>query len=385
MSAQDARRGHRRAKALVTTAVCIAGVAVAGCGSSDTTATGTAQGDGSGGGVAAAKTALAPYTGHPTPFPVDTPLTRRPSPDATFVYLQCPTTVCALVGKAMGAAATSLGVKFRVVNSGATAASQQAAMDTIAALKPAAVLIPGIDLTPIGPQIKKLTDANVPVVTVGATGTAQYGVQAAINSDETLQLDGKLLADWAVAAKGPDTKVAFYAVPGLSFSPLVQRSFQAEMDKLCPDCEVRIVDIPVTTLGTTAPSRIVSDLQRHPSTNVLAFPSYEEGSGLAAALDVAGLHPLTVGVSPTPATLQDIKAGRLTAAVGFDIPTTIYTAVDAAARLATDQPLPPAEKTGAIPIQVLTQRDITFDPSQGWTGYPDFAQRYAKLWHADQR
>jgi hypothetical protein len=23
---------------------------------------------------------------------------------------------------------------------------------------------------------------------------------------------------------------------------------------------------------------------------------------------------------------------------------------------------------------------MKFDPSKGWTGYPDFAQRFAKLW-----
>jgi hypothetical protein len=26
---------------------------------------------------------------------------------------------------------------------------------------------------------------------------------------------------------------------------------------------------------------------------------------------------------------------------------------------------------------------VTFDPSHGWTGYPDFPQRFAKLWGVD--
>jgi ribose transport system substrate-binding protein len=38
------------------------------------------------------------------------------------------------------------------------------------------------------------------------------------------------------------------------------------------------------------------------------------------------------------------------------------------------------EAKGISPLQFLKQEDITFDPSKGWTGYPDFAQRFAKLW-----
>jgi hypothetical protein len=36
------------------------------------------------------------------------------------------------------------------------------------------------------------------------------------------------------------------------------------------------------------------------------------------------------------------------------------------------------------PIQILTKSDITFDPTQGWKAYPDFAQRFAKQWGAGQ-
>ena len=32
------------------------------------------------------------------------------------------------------------------------------------------------------------------------------------------------------------------------------------------------------------------------------------------------------------------------------------------------------------PLRVLEQADMTFDPSHGWSGYPDFAKRFATLW-----
>jgi ribose transport system substrate-binding protein len=373
---------HRGSRALRTAGAVAAGIAalvVAGCGSSGTSdGSSTTQGGQSGADVAAARAALSPYTGHPTAFPVGTPLAKRPPAGSTFAYLQCSAPTCALAAKALQRATTLLGVRFRAVSAGATASSEQAAMNSIIGLKPAAVIIPAVELSPIGPQIKQLTQAGVPVVTFGAADTAPYGVQAAINSNGPLSRDGRLLADWVVAQKGSEANAVFYAEPTYSFSPIVQRAFEAEMKERCPDCAVRVADIPLNSIGSPAP--IISDIKSHPDTNVLVFVSLTAATGLGSALDIAGLHPLTVGMSPQPSNLQDIRTGALTAGIGFDIPTTLFTAVDAAARLATDQPLTPAEKSGSVPAQILGQKDITFDPSDGWSAYPDFVKRFSALW-----
>jgi len=34
-----------------------------------------------------------------------------------------------------------------------------------------------------------------------------------------------------------------------------------------------------------------------------------------------------------------------------------------------------------VPEQFLEQKDITFDPTRGWWAFPDYAQRFATLWH----
>jgi hypothetical protein len=31
-------------------------------------------------------------------------------------------------------------------------------------------------------------------------------------------------------------------------------------------------------------------------------------------------------------------------------------------------------------MEFLTRPDVTFNPSQGWTGYPQLATRFTKLW-----
>ena len=62
----------------------------------------------------------------------------------------------------------------------------------------------------------------------------------------------------------------------------------------------------------------------------------------------------------------------------------LWAQVDALARLSAGQPLTAGEKLGLPPIQILTKSDITFDPTKGWVAYPDFPQRFAKLWGAGQ-
>lgn len=55
---------------------------------------------------------------------------------------------------------------------------------------------------------------------------------------------------------------------------------------------------------------------------------------------------------------------------------------DAAVGVDSGRPLTSGEKLGLPPIQILTKSDITVNPMNGWVAYPDFAQRFAKLWGA---
>ena len=137
----------------------------------------------------------------------------------------------------------------------------------------------------------------------------------------------------------------------------------------------------------------MSDLQSHPDTTVVVGSNSENMIGLPAAMKTAGLQPAkegqavspgkviaTVGQAGSPATLQYLKDGQQTVDLTLDAPVLSWTLVDAATRGATGQPLDPQEAKGMPPEQFLSQSDIKFDPSKGWTGYPDFAKRFAELW-----
>jgi ribose transport system substrate-binding protein len=354
--------------------LAVAAIALAGCGGGDSTTTASSGAD-----VAAAKAAVAEYTGKPTAFPVQAPLKTKPA-GKTFAYLQCSTPACALFAQIAAPTQKLLGYKLKVVKAGGSANEVQGAMDSIVSLKPAGVLLPAADPNQFLAQMQQLQQTKVPVSANGIVDPAKYDLQVDFINDDTDTLAGKLMADWAVTQGGGE--VAFYGVPELSFSPIIQQGFDAEMAAVCPSCKVRHVAIPVAEIGKSAPSRVVSDLQSHPSTKVAVFGTAETGTGLPAALKAAQLKVKLMGWGPPPAILGYIKDGQWDAAIGVDAFTMLWAQIDGLARMAAGEPVTEGQKKGLPPVQILTQKDITFDPTKGWQAYPDFAQRFAKLWAA---
>ena len=387
------RRSNRRT-ALRVAAVCVsaaAAVSAAACSSSSSAAGSSAtlssspdsSGTAQSASVAAAKAALAPYTGHSSAFPVTSPLTAKLPAGKKFVYLQCSTPICAQVGELLQGSVKAIGGKMTVVNAGATATTAQAAASSALALKPDAVILGAIDPALFGTGLKALANAGVKLVSLQVDkDVSPYGITFNYLGANLSQRNGTLLADWVIANEGAKANAVIYTLPALDISAPVQQAFQAELTKQCPSCTVRAVPIDVATIGTTAPSTVVTDLQAHPGTNVAVFVSLSAAAGLPSAMKSAGITSVkTVGFGPTAGNLQDIKSGNLTAALDIDFPVSTWTAVDAAARLIEGGQPTASEQAGDVPEEFLSKQDITFNPNLGWSAYPDFAQRFAALWH----
>jgi ribose transport system substrate-binding protein len=376
--------------------VAVAAIALTACGSSSSmkasssgasssaapASTGSSSSGGQGVDVAAAQPVIAPYTGHTTAFPVDKRLSKALPAGTKFAYLQCGAQSCALAGKLLTGAVKVLGGELTIINSGSTSASAQAAASSVLALKPAALILAGIDPRQYGDSLRKIADAGIKIVSISvAVDTKPFGITADYLGAQTFQLAGKLMADWVVVNKGAKTKVAFYSVPEITFTPIMEKAFQDELTKNCSSCQVRNVQVGVQTLGTTAPRTIATDLQSHPDTTLAVFSVADLAAGVPAALSAAGLSTSTVVFSPNPGNLEDIKNGKITVGLGIDFQVSVWVGVDVAARLVEgDQPLA-SEQAGDVPLEFLGQKDITFNASHGWTGYPDYPQRFAALWH----
>lgn len=329
---------------------------------------------------AAAAAAIAPYIGKPSPFPVTDALKKVPK-GSTIAFSDCGTPICGLFWQILQPAAQTMGVKMKRYKAGAAASSVSSTFDSILADKPDALIVAGTPLQLWQNKLKGFQDAKIPVVTTGILGTKGTGIEAAQAAEDSSNFTGKLLADYAAANYGANQKVAFYDTPELTFTGLTGTAFQDELKKVCPSCSVRTVHVPIATFGNKAPQQLVSDIQAHPDTTLMVFGTDEVEAGFPAARQAAGIKGVkTLGNTPNPQGLQYVKEGKTNAILGVDLPVLTWTLLDQAARQMAGQQLTGNEAKGIPVVQFLKQEDIKFDPSKGWTGYPDFAQRFAKLW-----
>jgi ribose transport system substrate-binding protein len=338
------------------------------------------EAESSGGGIAEAKEKVAPYIGQPSPFPVSEKLKEVPTGDE-IDYVDCGTPICALFWEILQPAAQTMGVKLERIKAGSAANTVTSAFDTVIAKEPAAVIVGSVTMELWSKQLKELQEKEIPVVTTGISDTEEFGIESPQASNANSERSGELMAAYVLAEMaGEDSNVVFYETPELSFTTIIAESFQAEFEKLCPECSVRIAKVGVEELGNTAPQTVVSDLQANPETNVAVFGTAEIEAGLPTALKAAGIEVETLGSSPGPAELQYLKEGKSTAVLGFDLPVLTWGLLDQAAREIAGQELTGPEAEGLGVLQFLKKEDVQYDVSKGWSGYPNFAEMFAELW-----
>jgi ribose transport system substrate-binding protein len=385
---------------VVAAVVGVCAFALAACGggsdssSSSETSSGSETSTSSGGGeesegtggadVAAAEKALVPYLKHPSPFPVDEPLEKPLSPDTHFIYMQCGSPICQLQWGLFEAAGKALGVKMTRIKAGSQASEVTNAFDTAVAEDPDAVFVPAIEPSLFRPQLEQLQENGVIVATSGVVDPDEYGIEVHDFARKSVEVTGKMLAAKAVTEKGDEANIVYYEVPELAFIKTQKEAFEAEMETLCPECSVRYVDVPLATVGNSAPNRIVSDLQQNPDTNIAVYSTGEMSIGVPSALKTAGISDvIQFGFGATPANLEYIKNGEETGGLGIDLPVDDWALVDMVARTLIGQELSKQEQTEEPPVpdfQFLGGEDITFDPTNGWTGYPEYEEMFSKLW-----
>ena len=377
-----------RKSLIAAVGVLLVAMALAACGGggsssseASTESAETSNEGGEGASLAAAKEEIAEFIGHPSKFPVNEKLNELPKgKKVAMLFTGSP--VGQLQTEAAEEAAKVLGMDFVPIKAGPSAAQTQSGADTAVAMHPDAVFISGLPMELWSKQAEEFQEAGTPIVVGGSLNTEKYGVKAPLFAKPWAEQVGKLLASYVATEFGTNSQVVFYIVPELEFTKIDEQAFIKQLGAICPGCSVRTASITLEEVGTTAPSTVVSDLQAHPETNVTVFSAAEAMVGLPQALAAAGLKVKSFGVGPTPTTLQYIKEGKVTAGLGVDIATSVWQQMDQVAREIIGQELQPGspQAEGTTDMQFLTQKDITFDPSKGWTGYPEYKERFEKLW-----
>ena len=113
----------------------------------------------------------------------------------------------------------------------------------------------------------------------------------------------------------------------------------------------------------------------------MMFTTDEIQAGFPAAAQTAGIDDVKTARQHAEPAGTAVRQGRQDGRrARADLPVLTWVLLDQAMRQIGGQELTGDEAKGLPVLQFLRQEDITFDPSKGWTGYPDFPQRFAKLW-----
>lgn len=333
-------------------------------------------------GTASAQAAIKPYVNHVSAFPVSTPLGGKLPKRTLFVLMEPSVSAGATLAQYLTPAIRAIGGRFKTINAGVTASTTQEAAASALALHPSVVFTSAISPALYGNGLKKLAAQGAKIISFAATGpTKKYGITFSYIGQSALEEAGRLMADWVITHKGPGAKVAFYGVPEIPFTPYMENAFKQELAKNCPTCSVRFVSIDITAMGTTSAQTIVTDLQANTSTNYLVFGVNQLEDGLPAAMQSAGLSVPQVIFTPETEEVQNIKnSNGEIAGLASDLPTQIWTGVDIAARLILHEKLTPGEISGFGPFEFLTSSNAKFNSGNEWTGYPNYATRFTKLW-----
>lgn len=359
-------------------AISVVLLALAACSGGESAGTPTSQG--SNAPVSQAESFLEPYLGTVSEFPVTVPLETLPTgKSVVFIRPNDPTALS--YQPYLEDAMDLLGIKLTAIDAGTSAADFVAAANSAIQLAPDAIMLLAIDPAQVSGAIKSMTDAKIPVFGIGLSGAADYDM-IQIVGDPWYELSGQGLANFVYLDEGDEADVTFYNLAELAYSRVLRDAFEAEFEALCPDCGFRSVDVPLATVGSTAPNQIVSDLEANPSTNYVVLSAGATGIGLPSALERAGIDVNVVDNAPTVLNLQYLRDGQEAAVFGFQDSVYIFTAADAVAKHITGQELDPGEQPDQINVSagILRPEDVTFDPEEGWLPYPDYVDRFKTLW-----
>ena len=329
--------------------------------------------------VEAAKAFVERYSEHPSPFPITEPLLKKPT-GKKIAVVDCGSPICGIFADIAEAPAKELGMMTTRIKSGTTADGVATAFDTVLDGHFDGVFVPALAPSLWDRYLDKLNAAHIAVVASGIIGLDQTKVPVAIAAEPSAMVSAAVMADWAVARDGAKLNTVFYTTPEISFIALIATNFVKEVKARCPTCEARVVEIPVATFGNKAPSIVVDDLLAHPKTTSAVFAVGEQAIGLASALKTADIKLPIFLNSPDPSTLAQIQDGTYEAGFGSDLALMSWMAVDSLARLTTGQAPSEGARKDELVVQVLHASDLKGDLSRGWSGYPDFPQRFKALW-----
>jgi ribose transport system substrate-binding protein len=379
----------RRILAAAIAVSTVMGIAACSSSSSTTTtsgggstSTGSASASATNSGIAAAQAYEQQFLNTPTGIGISTPLTSKPAAGKLLVGLDSGLGSAKVLAQYWAQAAHDAGWSYKDINSGATPATQQAAMDSAIQLHPAGILTSGIPNATIATQLALAEQKGIWVNSSATTDPPSGAMfDTSIANPDQLAEWGKMVAAYVVVDSNGKAVVQDFQLTAFPILLDFDKAFVAAMAEWCPTCKVTQNPQPASGIGTTVPGAVVSAVTRDPSTNWLIFDLGDLEIGVDAALKSAGLTGLKIGglTADTP-NIAGLKAGTQHVWTAYSLPIVAYRQVDSFARKFEGMSILMA----ALPTQLITQHNVSSlvtDSAGNYVGVANYRADFEQLWH----
>jgi ribose transport system substrate-binding protein len=363
-------------KFVSATAAIAIGLALAGCGKSKSTGAAAQAVD-----TSAAQSYLSAHMANPKSINIDTPLSKKPAAGKVIVGLNSGIPSAQTLAHYWKQAAEDLGWTYKEVNSGATPADQQKAMDTAIQLHPNGIATSGIPESTIQTQLDQAKAKGIWVNTSASTDPAAGAMfDTSIAGPKQLEEWGRMVAAAVVVQSKGKAKVQLFNLPVFPILLDFDKGFKAAMTEWCSACTVKENPQQATDIGTKTPAAVVSALQKAPNTDWVVVDLAELETGVDAALAAAGLTGIHIGgLSALPSNYEALANKTQDAWTAYPLPVVGYRQIDSFARKFNGDPTVDA----LLPTQLATpdnKSGLVFDKSGNYIGVSDFQAQFDKLW-----
>ncbi|WP_200304646.1 sugar ABC transporter substrate-binding protein [Streptomyces adelaidensis] len=364
--------GRRRPVLLAVTVIMA--LALAACGGG----TETASSDASTARVDEAKSIVAEHTKRPTEISakeaIDKPIPRGKQ----LTFISCGSPACNLESDVIRSATDALGWTLKTINTDGTPEKVKAAWTQVVRDKPDGVLYTATPKAIFAKELKQVK-ANGTVVAACCTtdpATAD-GIDFVVGTPKQNEQLGKVMAAWVVAESEGKGNAVFFDIGAFPILTALYKALKPELARLCPDCDVESVDVPLSALGKDVPDRIVSYLRSHPKVKYVVLSADNAlAIGLPAALKAAGLGDVKVfGEGPDTTVLQYIANGSMDGTIMFPYYEEMFAMVDAVVRKTVGVPL----VDSGTPVWIINKDNLPSSSSL-FPVVEDVQEQYFKLW-----
>jgi ribose transport system substrate-binding protein len=322
------------------------------------------------------------FTTRPTSIGVDAPLVGAIPADKTIAYIQCGAPACVESGDFLESATDAVGWKLERIDAGVTAESVKAAWQQAVETTPDGVVASGFPRVLFDPELAQLADMGIPVINQITADEPGNGLSLVLAGTADQEKAGKRIADYMLAQNNGDA-FPVLSVTTSAYASLLntQKGMEAEFKKVCPDCKVDGLDVPVTSIGGDLPTRITSYLSSHPDVKWVWNGFSDMSSGLPAALKAANLNDVKVVSYDSSPTIQSyLDQGQAVVAIdAYPAPEMMWRSIDYFIRTMNGEDTSPDEAL-TLPEWIVTQ-DTLPSASEPFPLVEDYQEQFKALWN----